>query len=78
MTTAGTFALDKVFYKIDVDHAASKQVLVVSDGDKITVADLNGEILAEHTRPQPGVTYVGNGRRPRNRARRHPRVSPKS
>ena len=68
VSTAGTIALDKVFYKIDVDHAF-KQVLVVSDGDKITITDLNGEILAEHTRPEPGVTYVGNGRRPGTRSK---------
>ena len=39
-----------------------QQVLVITAGDKITVADLEGEILIEHTRPAPGVTYVGNGR----------------
>jgi putative transposase len=38
-----------------------QQVLVIVDGDKITVADLEGEILIEHTRPAPGVTYVGSG-----------------
>lgn len=39
-----------------------QQVLVITAGDKITVADLEGEILIEHPRPAPGVTYVGNGR----------------
>jgi hypothetical protein len=39
-----------------------QQVLVIIDGDKIAVADLEGEILIQHTRPAPGVTYVGNGR----------------
>jgi hypothetical protein len=39
-----------------------QQVLVITAGDKITVADLEGEILIEHTRPAPGLTYVGNGR----------------
>ena len=39
-----------------------QQVLVITAGDKITVADPEGEILIEHTRPAPGVTYVGNGR----------------
>jgi putative transposase len=39
-----------------------QQVLVITAGDKITVADLEGEILIEHTRPAPGMTYVGNGR----------------
>jgi putative transposase len=35
------------------------------------VADLDGEILIEHTRPAPGITYVGNGlpRGPRPRTR---------
>ena len=37
-----------------------QQVLVITAGDKIT--DLEGEILIEHTRPAPGVTYLGNGR----------------
>ena len=54
--------------KIDVDHAF-QQVLVVTDADTITVTDLQGEILAEHTRPAPGVTYVGNGRPPGTRPR---------
>ena len=39
-----------------------QQVLVIAAADKITVTDLEGEILIEHTRPAPGVTYVGNGR----------------
>jgi putative transposase len=73
VTTAGTIHVDKVFYKLDVTHAF-KHVLVVSDGnqpgDKITITDLEGEILAEHTRPAPEVRYVGNGRprgpRPKN------------
>lgn len=61
LTTAGTFMLDKVHYKVD-GRRALEEVLVITDGDKITVADLDGEILIEHTRPGPGVTYVGNGR----------------
>ncbi len=56
-----------MFYKIDVDRAF-EQVLVVSDGnqtgDKIIITDLQGQILAEHTRPGPGIRYVGNGRPP--------------
>ncbi|MFI6829699.1 hypothetical protein ACIBG5_21580 [Kribbella sp. NPDC050241] len=39
-----------------------QQVLVITAGDKITVADLEGEILIEHARPAPGLTYVSNGR----------------
>jgi hypothetical protein len=80
VSTAGTIHVDKVFYKINVDHAF-QQVLVVSNGnqagDKIIVTDMQGEILAEHTRPAPGITYVGNGRRPGTRPK-NPGVSPKS
>jgi putative transposase len=80
VTTAGTIHVDKVFYKIDV-HRAFEQVLVVSDGDepgdKIIVTDPRGEILAELTRPEPGVTYVGNGRPP-GTPPKSPVVSPKS
>jgi putative transposase len=61
LSTAGTFVLAGVTYKVD-GRRVLEQVLVITDGDKITVADLEGEILIEHTRPAPGVTYVGNGR----------------
>ena len=63
VSSAGVIAVDKVFYKIDVEHRFT-QVLVITDGDKITITDLQGELLAEHTRPGPGVTYVGNGQPP--------------
>ncbi len=63
VSSVGAIHVDKVFYKIDVEHRF-KQVLVITDGDKLTITDLQGELLAEHTRPAPGVTYVGNGRRP--------------
>jgi transposase InsO family protein len=76
VATTGNIALDKVFYKVDVDYAF-QHVLVVTDGDTITVTDMQGEILAEHTRPAPGITYVGNGRPPGTRPK-HPGVSPKS
>lgn len=33
-----------------------------TNGDKITVADPDSEVLIDHTRPAPGVTDVGNGR----------------
>jgi len=76
----GTIHLDKVTYMIDVDHAF-KTVLIITDGDqpgdKITITDLDGQILAEHTRPVPGVTYVGNGRPPGTRPKT-PRPSPMS
>jgi putative transposase len=61
LTSAGTFMLAGVQYKV-AGHRGYEQVLVVTDGDTITVADLDGEILIEHTRPTPGVRYVGNGK----------------
>ena len=54
-----------------------QNVLVITDGDKITVADLDGEILIEHIRPAPGVTYVGSGR-PRGPQPKTAETSPKS
>ena len=80
VSSAGVVHVDKVFYKIGVAHAF-EHVLVVSDGDQpgdtITVTDLEGEILAERTRPTPGTRYVGNGR-PRGRQPKNPGASPKS
>lgn len=80
VSTSGTIGLDHVHYKVDV-NLAFEQVLVVSTGDKtgdpIIVTDLQGEVLAEHTRPAPGIRYVGNGRPPGTRPRKT-RVSPKS
>ncbi|WP_052954373.1 IS481 family transposase, partial [Mycobacterium haemophilum] len=80
VTTAGTIGLDSVSYKVDV-HLAFQQVLVVRNGNKtgdtIIITDLQGEILAEHTRPAPGIRYVGNGRRPGTRPK-NPEPSPKS
>jgi hypothetical protein len=58
LTGAGTFMLAGVHYKVDGRYGF-EEVVVVIDGDKITVTDLHGEILIEHTRPAPGVTYVG-------------------
>jgi putative transposase len=60
LNTAGTFTLAGVTYKVD-GRRGLEQVLIVTDGDRIIVADLDGEILIEHTRPAPGITYVGNG-----------------
>ncbi len=53
--------MDRVTYLVGGQHGF-QQVLVIIDGDKITVADFHGEVLIEHTRPAPGITYVGNGR----------------
>ncbi|MFC5263082.1 hypothetical protein ACFPJ1_13275 [Kribbella qitaiheensis] len=61
LTSNGVFMLNKVQYIVD-GRRGFQQVLVITDGDKLTVTDLEGEILIEHTKPAPGVTYVGNGR----------------
>jgi len=61
LSTAGTFMLAGVYYKVD-GRLACEQVLVVTDAHNITVSDLDGEVLIEHTRPAPGIRYVGNGK----------------
>jgi putative transposase len=76
LTSSGTFKLAKVTYLVGGQHGF-QQVLVIVAGDEITVADLEGEILIEHTRPAPGVTYVGNDR-PRGPRSKTPQASPKS
>ncbi len=75
LTSAGTFTFAKVTYLVGGQYGL-QQVLVDINGDHITVVDLDGVILIEHTRPTPGVTYVGNGR-PRGR-RPNAKTSPKS
>jgi putative transposase len=74
--TAGTIGLDSVTSMVDVQRAF-EHVLVVSDGNKIIVTDTHGEVLAEHTRPSPGIKYVGNGR-PRGPRPKPEEPSPKS
>jgi transposase InsO family protein len=76
VSTAGTIGLDYVTYKVDVQRAF-EHVLVISDDDKIIITDLHGEILAEYTRPTPGITYVGNGR-PSGPRPKNGELSPKS
>jgi len=68
LNSSGTFKLDKVTYLVGGQHGFH-HVLINIDGDTITVINREGEILAEHTRPAPGITYVGNGRPPGPRAR---------
>ncbi|OBG31459.1 integrase [Mycolicibacter heraklionensis] len=75
VTTAGTIGLDSVTYMVDRHHAFER-VLVVPVGDKIIITDIDGEVLAEHTRPSPGTTYVGNGR-PRGSRPKPEQLSPK-
>ncbi len=76
INTAGTISLDSVTYKVDAQRAF-EQVLVVTADDTIIIADLQGEVLVEHTRPAPGVNYVGNGR-PSGPQPRTRELSPKS
>ena len=67
--------LDKVTYKVDVRHAF-EQVLIVSEGDqpgaRIIITDLEGEILAEHTRPapEPDTSETADGQEPAPRTRK--------
>jgi hypothetical protein len=61
VSAVGNIGLDSVAYRVGAQYAF-RQVLVVSDGDKVIITDLEGEVLAEHTRPAPGTSYVGNGR----------------
>ena len=76
LTTAGTFRMDSVTYLVGGQHGL-QDVLVVTDGDALTITNLDGEILAEHTRPASGVTYVGNGR-PSGPRPKTSQASPKS
>jgi putative transposase len=76
LTGTGTFMLAGVHYKVDGRYGF-EEVVVIIDGEKITVTDPHGEILIEHTRPAPGVSYVGNGRRPGGRSTAT-EMSPKS
>jgi transposase InsO family protein len=76
VSAVGNIGLDSVAYRVDAQRAF-QQVLVVSDGDKIIITDLEGEVLAERTRPAPGIKYVGNGR-PRGPRPKTTQPSPKS
>ncbi len=70
----GSIRLRKITYMVDGQRAGD-DVLVIDDDDTITIADLDGTVLIEHTRPTPGIKYVGNGR-PRGRRPRTTAVSP--
>lgn len=72
----GTIRIKQVAYMID-SRLAGQEVLVIDDGTTILVTDLTGEVLIEHTRPAPGITYIGNGK-PRGPKPRTPETSPKS
>lgn len=77
VATSGTITLDSVQYRVG-PRRAFQQVLVIAHGkqpgDTITIVDgQTGEVLAEHVRPAPGVSYVG---KPRSHKPEEP--SPKS
>ena len=77
---AATIRVDQVVYKLDIDHAY-KMALVITEGTHpgapILITDLDGQVIGEHLRPEPGITYVGNGRPPGTRPKNR-EVSPKS
>lgn len=72
----GSFALDGVHYMVGNQYGF-QHVLIVTEGEKLTVATLDGEVIIEHSRPAPGVKYVGNGK-PRGNRPKNPPSSPKS
>ncbi len=72
----GTIRRRRVEYMID-SRLAGQEVLVIDNSTTLLIADLDGEVLIEHTRPGPGIKYVGNGR-PRGRRPKPPETSPKS
>ena len=76
VSTAGTIGLNHVAYMVDTQRAF-QQVLVVTDNEQVTITDLDGEVIAQHTRPAPGIKYVGNGR-PRGPRPKTQTPSPKS
>lgn len=61
LTSNGTFMLGGVHYMVGGQYGL-QHVLVITEDNTITVADLDGVILIEHHRPAPGITYVGNGK----------------
>jgi hypothetical protein len=63
LSTAGTIRLDSVTYPV-CGRYGLHHVLAVIEEDHLPITDNDGEILIQHTRPAPGVTYVGNGRPP--------------
>lgn len=73
LSSQGVFALDRVQYRVGGQHAF-QEVLIVVEGNVLTIIDTEGEILIEHTRPAPGISYVGTGRPPGSR----PPASPMS
>lgn len=76
VNSSGATSFESVIYMVDVCHAF-EQVLVFAEADTIIVANTEGEVLIEHTRPSPGIKYVGNGK-PRGPRTNSSKPSPKS
>lgn len=76
LSSSGSFSLDNVIYMVGGQYGFQR-VLVIVNGNDITVADFDGVVLIEHVRAAPGTTYVGNGRPPGLRPRPS-EASPKS
>ncbi|WP_445707406.1 integrase core domain-containing protein [Cnuibacter physcomitrellae] len=76
LNSIGTFRLDGVTYMVSA-HYRYETVLILAEEDNVIVTSVHGEVLAEHTRPPAGATYVGNGR-PKGRWRDIPDTSPNS
>jgi putative transposase len=58
---------------LDCSECQRRSHFIVGD-DTITVADADGVVLIEHTRPAPGTTYIGRSRGPRpNQAETSPK-----
>lgn len=76
LNSTGSFRLDGVTYMVGA-HYRYETVLVLVDGEDLIITSEHGEVIAEHTRPAPGATYVGNGR-PKGRWRELPNSSPSS
>ena len=55
LTSNGTFMLGGVHYMVGGQYGF-QHVNVITENNTITVADLDGVILIEHTRPAPGTT----------------------
>jgi len=64
LDSAGAFGLNNVQYMVGGRHGF-QHVSIIAEGDqpddKVTVTDLDGEILIEHRRPAPGIAYAGSG-----------------
>jgi putative transposase len=63
LSSGGAFYLNLVQYLVGTQYGFQR-VLVITNGDTLTVTNPQGQILIEHTRPAPGTAYVGNAKPP--------------